>query len=187
MTIKEFLEKGYFAKELPPPFLTKSFSDKIKLIEKDWNKALTNTGKLSKEDKDIFKEKFRESKWVVHSIPKVGFSRRLLGLPNPYHQAILSKSISDNWKAIEKIYDKSSISSSKPIADKSKKRALQTLNTFDKFKKERIINSYDKSFEVRTDVSRYYPTIYTHIIPWVIHGKTIAKANRTDLKFLGNF
>lgn len=186
MTTQELLEKGYFAKELPPPFQTKIFSDKLGVIEKDWNKVVSKIGRLAKADKDIFKEKFRESKWVIYSIPKIGFSRRLLGLPNPYHQAILSKSISAHWKDIEKIFNKSTISSSKPIPDTTNKRALQTIHSFDKFKKERIINSYDKLFEVRSDVSRYYPTIYTHIIPWVIHGKVIAKTNRTDLSLLGN-
>lgn len=186
MTTRELLEKGYFAKELPPPFQTKLFADKFDSIQKDWKKVEGSLGKLSKADRDLFKEKFRESKWVIHSLPKVGFSRRLLGIPNPFHQATLSKTISDNWGAIEKIFLKSKISSSKPTADKTGKRAIQTIHSYDQFKKERLINSFDKLFEVRSDVSRYYPTIYTHIIPWVIHGKAKAKTHRTDYTLLGN-
>ena len=186
MTQQELLEKGYFAKELPPPFQTKLFSDKLSDIKADWKIITTAVSKLPKGDKEIFKEKFWESKWVVHSIPKVGYSRRLLGIPNPYHQSILCKSISDRWTEIEAIFDKSTITQSRPIKDSKGNRALISMNTFGQFKKECLINSFDKLFEVVTDVSRYYGTIYTHIIPWVIHTKIIAKATRKDLTLLGN-
>jgi hypothetical protein len=186
MTDQELLEKGYFAKELPPPFQTKIFADKLKDIQIDW-KIITDAIKLAtKPNKEAFKEKFRESRWVIHSIPKVGYSRRLLGLPNPYHQSIIAKSITTNWTQIEAIFSKSNISNSKPIIDKIGNRALKSINSFGGFKKECLINSFDKLFEVKTDVSRYYGTIYTHIIPWIIHTKPIAKANRTDLTLLGN-
>jgi hypothetical protein len=39
---------------------------------------------------------------------------------------------------------------------------------------------------VRADVSLFYPSIYTHSIPWALHGKAFAKANRHDPKLLGN-
>jgi hypothetical protein len=31
---------------------------------------------------------------------------------------------------------------------------------------------------LRTDITRFYPSIYTHAIPWAFHGKEHAKANR---------
>lgn len=186
MTQKELLENGYFPKELPPPFQTKIFANKLSVIENDWNKVIVNINKSQKSIKEAFKDKFWESKWVVHSLPKVGFSRRLLGIPNPYHQSILAKSITNNWAEIEKIFNKSKISNSKPIKDDTGKRALKSINSFGQFRKECLINSYDKIYEVRTDVSRYYGTIYTHIIPWIIHTKSIAKTNRKDNTLLGN-
>jgi hypothetical protein len=186
MTEKELLENGYFAKELPPPFQTKIFADKLKSIKTDWKGITEAIDKAPKPSKQVFKEKFWESKWVVHSIPKVGFSRRLLGIPNPFHQSILAKSIADRWTEIEAIFNKSTITNSKPVQDKSKNRALKSIKSFGEFKKECLINSFDKLFEVKTDVSRYYGTIYTHIIPWIIHTKTFAKSNRNDKSLLGN-
>lgn len=184
MTDQELIEKGYFAKELPPPFQTKLFADKLGEIKADFHKITSE--KRSKNDKSLFNEKYRESKWVVHSIPKVGFSRRLLGIPNPYHQCILSKSIADSWAEIEAIFNRSIMSNSKPVEDKTGSRALKTVNTFGVFKQECLINSFDKLFEVKTDVSRYYATIYTHTIPWIMHTKAVAKTNRNDLSLLGN-
>jgi Reverse transcriptase (RNA-dependent DNA polymerase) len=186
MTDKELLEKGYFAKELPPPFQTKMFADKLTSIKTDWKIITTAIDKAPKADKEVFKEKFWESKWVVHSIPKVGYSRRLLGIPNPFHQSILAKTIADKWTEIEAIFNKSTITNSKPIQDTTGSRSLKSINTFGEFKKECLINSFDKLFEVKTDVSRYYGTIYTHIIPWIIHSKTVAKSKRKDTTLLGN-
>ncbi len=186
MTEKELLENGYFAKELPPPFQTKMFADKLTSIKADWKIITTAKDKASKLDREIFKEKFWESKWVVHSIPKVGFSRRLLGIPNPLNQSILAKSIADRWPEIETIFNKSTISNSKPIQDTTGNRALKSINTFGEFKKQCLINSFDKLFEVKTDVSRFYGTIYTHIIPWIVHTKTVAKSKRKDITLLGN-
>ncbi|WP_454801033.1 RNA-directed DNA polymerase [Mucilaginibacter phyllosphaerae] len=186
MTKQELLQKGYFPKELPPPFRTEKFAIKLSDIEKDWNLVLKTANKYSKADKDSFKDRFWESKWVVYSIPKVGFSRRLLGIPNPFHQSILSETISNRWKEIEAIFLRSITSNSKPVPDKKGKRALVSFNTFGEFKKEMLIHSFDKLFEIKTDVSRYYGTIYTHIIPWIIHTKTVAKANRKDATLLGN-
>ncbi|MDB5281476.1 MAG: RNA-directed polymerase [Bacteroidota bacterium] len=186
MTDSELLEKGYFAKELPPPFQTKMFAEKLTHIKADWKAITIAKEKESKADKDVFKEKFWESKWVIHSIPKVGFSRRLLGIPNPFHQAILTKSIIDKWAEIETIFNKSTITNSKPIQDITGNRALKSINTFGEFKKECLISSFDKLFEVKTDVSRYYGTIYTHIIPWIIHSKSVAKSKRKDTSLLGN-
>ena len=186
MTEKELLENGYFAKELPPPFQTKIFADKLTSIKADWKVITTAKDKAPKPDREIFKEKFWESKWVVHSIPKVGFSRRILGIPNPFHKSILAKSIADRWTEIETIFNKSTITNSKPVQDATGNRALKSINTFGEFKKQCLINSYDKLFEVKTDVSRYYGTIYTHIIPWIIHTKTVAKSKRKDTTLLGN-
>jgi hypothetical protein len=186
MKDKQLLEKGYFAKELPPPFQTKMFADKLTTIQTEWKIITTAIETAIKADKEVFKEKFWESKWVVHSIPKVGFSRRLLGIPNPFHQSILAKSIADKWTKIEAIFNKSTITNSKPVQDITGNRALKSIKTFGEFKKECLINSFDKLFEVKTDVSRYYGTIYTHIIPWIIHTKATAKAKRKDATLLGN-
>lgn len=186
MTDKELLEKGYFAKELPPPFQTELFANKLSLINTDWATISPALNKSKNPTKEFYNPKFQESKWVVHSIPKVGFSRRLLGIPNPYHQSILAKSIADRWAEIETILNKSTITNSKPVQDTTGNRALKSINSFGEFKKECLINSFDKLFEVKTDVSRYYGTIYTHIIPWIIHTKTVAKSKRKDITLLGN-
>jgi hypothetical protein len=37
-----------------------------------------------------------------------------------------------------------------------------------------------------TDLSQFYPSIYTHSIPWALHTKSVAKAKPNDYSLLGN-
>src|SRR5699024_7329660 len=100
MTEKELLKSGYFPKELPPPFESKSFSDKIDAIDIQWNSI---SSLFSKPER----LKYLESKWVLFSIPKVQLSRRTINIPNPLHQSKLSKTIADKWTEIEDIFKNS--------------------------------------------------------------------------------
>ncbi|MCQ9206462.1 MAG: RNA-directed DNA polymerase [Omnitrophica bacterium] len=171
MKIISLLKKGYFPKELPPAFTTEYFANKYSAIAKDYRK-------LGIREKS-------ESKCVNFSILRQFYSRRDLGIPNPIHQSNLSKCICDNWAQINRFYKKSRISASKPIVDLSHKRAVRT-NSFAEFKKLRLLNSYDKIYELKTDISRFYATLYTHAIPWALHTKAVAKRPPRDPRLLGN-
>lgn len=177
MTDKELIKKGFFPRELPPPFNTEDLANHLDTINASWNTIYSG---LNGNDKKIF----NESNWANISIPKVGLSRRKISIPNPLNQSKLSKTIADNWPQIESIINKSSISSSSPIIDII--RAVKTKESFSQFKSKRLSESYDKLFEVKTDISRFYGTIYTHSIPWLIHTKPVAKANRQNYLMLGN-
>lgn len=179
MTEKELLKNGYLPKELPPPFESKTFSKEIDEINSAWN---SHYNSLRRNEKI----KFLDSKWSNFSIPKVQLSRRTVNIPNPLHHSKLCKTIADNWSEIEDIYSKSKISSSTPKSDSQKFRALIPKDNFGEFKRRRLSKSFDNLYEVKTDVSRFYGTIYTHSIPWLVHTKTVAKANRTDTSMLGN-
>ncbi len=179
MIEKELLKLGYFPKELPPPFESKLFSDKIDTIKAQWNSISSSFQKAER-------LKYSDSKWVVFSIPKVQLSRRIINIPNPLHQSKLTSTIADRWTEIDEIFKQSTISSSLPIIDPKNNRALISKHNFNEFKRRRSNESFANLYEVKTDVSRFYRTIYTHSIPWLIHTKPIAKANRTDMTMLGN-
>lgn len=177
MTDKELIKKGFFPRELPPPFNTEELANHLDTINVAWNTIYSG---LNGNDK----KKYNESNWANISIPKVGLSRRKISIPNPLNQSKLSKTIADNWSQIESIINKSTISSSSPIINTN--RAVKTKESFGQFKSKRLSESYDKLFEVKTDISRFYGTIYTHSIPWLIHTKPVAKANRQNYSMLGN-
>ena len=179
MTEEKLIEKGYFAKELPPQFVTYPLANKLALINSTWNSKLSS---LTKPRKQFF----FETKSTIYNIPKVGLSRRVISIPNPIHQTNLVETIINRWTEIDTIFAKSNSSFSKPKEDTDNKRAFVTEHNFSSFKRSRFIGSFDNYHQVKSDISKFYGSIYTHSIPWIIHTKAVAKANRTDFTLLGN-
>lgn len=175
MTIKNLISFGYFSEELPPPFTTEDFGSKLRRVQS----IVTALNSAEK-------KKLSETNFVKYSIPKVGIHRRLNGIPNPYHQLALSVAIYNNWSKIKKHYKKSNLSASIPEIDKSNKRAIVQFAKFESFKEKCIESSYDTFFELKSDISKYFPSIYTHSIPWAIHTKQVAKTRRRDRTLYGN-
>ncbi len=177
--VYDLIKKGYFLKELPPPFNTEIFADRLSYISSAWT-PLFDSFNSKKQDK------YARSSCVRFSYPKVGYSRRALSIPNPLHQFLLSETICQNWTSIEEIYSRSTIGKSIPIIDFQGRRAFKTKSSYRDFKEKAILNSYDCLYQVKTDISRYYTTIYTHIIPWLIDGKNKSRKKKNDMSLLGN-
>lgn len=167
MTIENLIEKGYFPKELPPPFNTADLAAKYSKIKS------TLSGTINIEP----------SRCVDFSIVKVGLVRKMIKIPNPMHQAKLCETIVDSWSNITDIYKESNFSFSRPnlMGDRAANPAK-----FKEFIRRTFLASYPYSYELKTDISKYYPSIYTHSIPWAIHGKSEAKKKPIDKNLLGN-
>lgn len=183
MNLKKLLEKGYFPKELPPPFSTKLFAEKHRFIKSKWDKRIANekiqqSGETKAIARKRFKEKydkFNSSQLAIYSLAKGIYSRRKLGIPNPKQFSDLSNAIIENWSLLRKTYKLSSYSESTPIEARAK-RAVRTKSiSWNNFKFQLIEKSFDKKVELTLDISQFYPTIYTHSIPWAIIGKEKAK------------
>lgn len=54
---------------------------------------------------------------------------------------------------------------------------------FDDMEKRRHAIRALAPYVVRTDISQFYGSLYTHSLPWAIHTKPVAKANRSDALF----
>lgn len=183
MNLKRLLEKGYLPKELPPPFSSKLFAEKHRFIKSKWDKKI-NTEKAQQpgENKTSAKKRFKEdygkydsSQLAIYSLAKGIYSRRKLGIPNPKQYSDLSSAIIENWSLLRKTYKLSSYSESTPIEARAK-RAVRTKSiSWNNFKFQLIEKSFDKKVELTLDISQFYPTIYTHSIPWAIVGKDKAK------------
>lgn len=113
--------------------------------------------------------------WLFIVWQKGIYSRRKLGIPNPKQYSDLSSAIIENWSLLRKTYKLSSYSESTPIEARAK-RAVRTKSiSWNNFKFQLIEKSFDKKVELTLDISQFYPTIYTHSIPWAIVGKDKAK------------
>ncbi|TKJ07541.1 RNA-directed DNA polymerase, partial [Bacillus cereus] len=173
LTLQNFVEKGYFPPELIPPFTTKELSQHVNSIYPS----------LAGMNITINGDKISSSKLAIHTIPKVLHQRRTLGIPNPFHQIKLMQTIVDNWQDIKSITSKSKYSLTKPQVKKDLPRAINREHIFSEISSKLPILSAGYRYVLRTDISRFFPTIYTHSIPWACHGKTFAKKNRKNNHF----
>ena len=166
--LKNILTFGYFPiKELPPCFTTSKFAD-FYISHKD---------KISKIKKT--------SNCITFTTPRVGIDRKVLKVPNPLFYAHFCDLICENWKDIENHLKKCNNAFSKPKLEED--FIKEPLKTFRDFASNSFINSAGYSHFLKTDISKFYPSIYTHSIAWVLDGKDVAKKERiSDKKSLGS-
>lgn len=198
MTIENLIKKGYFPKELPPPFCTTDFANNVSLVLSEWTNVFNNNTDISsqtfvltqqsdesprqfkdrkKKHKKIFISRYNSSRTTIYSISKGKLSRRLLQIPNPLHFLLLSEKITNKWNCFEAVYQLSDYSQSYPVPEQSPTK--RSVSTFSKnvanFRNKLLKTSIDKMIEVRIDISKFYPTIYTHSVAWALLGKDKAK------------
>lgn len=198
MTLKDLIERGYFPKELPPPFDTSDLAAEVANTLAIWTTEFENNTQINspsfvftkiatESDQDFknrkkvhrgqFIAKYNASNATVYSISKGKLSRRFLQIPNPKQFAILSDKIVSRWADYEAIYKLSEYSQSYPIPEiTSDKRSVSTFSkSVAEFRNSLLNTSIDKLIEVRVDISKFYPTIYTHSVAWALLGKEKAK------------
>lgn len=125
---------------------------------------------------------------LTYSGYKSESSRRKFALPNPYHYCKAVDFVVNNDAQIKAILEKSKYSLTAPIDRQTKqgqpyaKRSNSVLET-----KRQIECLYqDNRYEVRLDINAFFDNIYTHCIPWVVHGIAMAKKHRRDNTLIGN-
>jgi hypothetical protein len=166
-----FLSRGYFPKELPPPFRSSSFA---RIVQKN---LATLPGQ--------FGDAKNRALTVSYNMARVGILRRELGVPNPINYYRLSREILDNWKDLRAHYAKGSFSESEPRVTKREQRAFKSKLDLAKLPELRARLRTSGRYLLRADVTRCYPSIYTHSIPWALHTKPTAKKDTSDA-LLGN-
>lgn len=198
MNLSDLIRKGYFPKELPPSFNTEKYADSVISVLSAWDIVFENNTKITsstfvlprltdesnnhfkgrkKNHSETFIARYNSSRGCVFSISKGKLSRRFLQIPNPKHFALLSRKIADNWDKFEDIYKLSDYSQSYPIIETSPQK--RTVSTYSKnvssFRNQLLKTSIDKLIEIKVDISKFYPTIYTHSITWAFLDKEKAK------------
>ena len=168
--LKYFILQNYlYDSKLPPIFRTKKLSEnliKFNLIN------------------DLSKDKFKP---VKISIPKKNSrERRVISIPHPLNYLELSKFIIDNWEKIEERLRFSDISISKIQNISSEKNQVRLISKKEKFDEKIIRFSARNKILLKTDISKFYSSIYTHSIAWAIHDKDQFKEIMRNKKINNN-
>lgn len=173
------LSKGYFPKELPPTFTTTDFGAHSWDILAEWKdkglfkvkplKGLRNAYTYEGLSGDIEPEAI--------STPKRGHERRSMHITHPLPQLLLSYELTANWSHVQKWLSRRLYSDDEIRIGSDFDRSIKGIN----FKLHEAKKAYieaEADWIVRTDVTRFYPSIYTHSIPWAAYGKAKVKGSR---------
>lgn len=156
---KGIVERGFFPENLPPVF---SVSNLYAAAEAH----IVVGNYISK----------KPSESAVYNCSKRGGSRRIFAVPNPCFSIDSAIFIYDKKDSIFEHFSASKDSLSVPNFS-STGRPVKITNhaDFHRIRRQRLATS---RYVVRTDISRYYHSIYTHSIPWALHGKVASKKDR---------
>ncbi|MEW4466244.1 RNA-directed DNA polymerase [Parasphingorhabdus sp. JC815] len=178
--LEALLSKGYFPKELPHVFTTQSFGANSIDILKEWETAelfhKCDNDKKYKKKNGSYGYKLRHSELETISTPKKGFERRNVHITHPIPQSLLAYELSFNWKAVQKWLSRQTYSMDEIKISKNHPRSIKGIV----FELHRVKQAYIEATSdwlVKTDITRFYPSIYTHSIPWAAYGKEKVKDN----------
>lgn len=174
--IERLLRLGYLPSQLPPAFKSGDLALHHANLYAAWA-AMPSKSRVPASPR---------SKSELFSVARAGHQRRATGLPNPIAQTFLSKAVVDNWASIVLNFRRSKISASHPRFRRDSNRAA-SLPPMQTLYERRLLQGAGYRYVLRTDISRFFPTIYTHSIPWALHGKAASKRNTGPTpKFFGN-
>lgn len=160
MTLKDdLLRKGYLPENLPPTFVTGALGADL-AARNSW---LTD-GR-------------RPVRASPFSASKRGMTRREFSFVHPSTAFDLARFIVEHEAQLNAHFALSTFSLSKPIYDGLGDRAI-SIASHAELEGERLSRLSRFRFIARTDISRFYHSIYTHSVPWAVHGRVAAKADR---------
>jgi len=110
---------------------------------------------------------------------------RQMAIPEPFAYANLCKTISNNWDEIQKYFKLKTEDQSFKVSRTHLRKMNDSCTLF-----EMNYNNYEKDgspeqdilikskYIVQADISNFFPSIYSHSIPWALKGKNEAKLDR---------
>lgn len=134
----------------------------------------------------------------VH-FPKTELTDRTFGIIDPEINSDIAFTIADNWDEIVNCIfhgDNKVCSYSFPIPVNDKKpgiigelRSGRMIYEFIEMAENDVASiAFRYKYLLKTDIKNFYPSIYTHSIPWALHGKSFIRQpnNRQNYDFIGN-
>lgn len=157
ITTLQLLQRGYFPKELPPIFSSSSLAQNLAALP------------LSPSQKSSYPLRYSYSKYAsVH---------RAVSIPNPLHYIQLAEQVVTHWSDLLSHCNSSPLSRTAPKPDST--RAITWQTSLDQLTILRAEQRVGARYALQSDVANFYGSVYTHAIPWALHTKATAKADRS--------
>ncbi len=162
------IEYGMFSEKLPPIFSATSFLDYCKTKR---TQAFSDIG---------------YGYAVYENIRNINVPRNI-GIPTPMGHELLCKCLSENWDKIKEHFESVTKGQTRIISRIHIRKMAEKKSLFDmNYKNWRVDGTPEpdiymgQKYMVHADISKCYPSIYTHAIPWALAGKGEAKKNMHD-------
>ena len=169
------VDYGLFAEKLPPYFTSEGLSGHV---PKDLLGITTENKKTTLEK--LLKNKIHD--YIRYeSLGNVKVLRPM-GVPHPESHVIQCLALKRHWEEIREHCAIPENPASRVFVRSLRDKQVFQMNyqARDRSKNEEadICNRMGAHFLVRTDISNCFPSIYTHSIPWALHGRDRAKRDR---------
>lgn len=165
---ERLVQYGMFSEKLPPIFTAEAFLNYCK-----------NTRPQAFEDRWYPYAAYENMRNI--NIP------RNIGIPTPMGHERLCKCLSDNWDKIVEHFETTTANQKRIVSRIHIRKMYNTDALFEmNYKNWRIDGTPEpdiyigKRYMVSADISKCYPSIYTHAIPWALVGKETAKNTAND-------
>ena len=181
--------RAWHRDELPPLFSTK------KLTPERANELLDMTDRKRAHD------------FVHYRLTRHANSTRLLSIPHPAPYARLCREIADSWdvdmvfrieqnkesRIVPRVYPNDNIvsfGSYEPSDGEASEDSRVIMQhhpaSANRLRAEQVDLAIGKRYLAKADIAAFFPSMYTHAIPWAIHGKQVAKKWPPDYTLCGN-
>lgn len=157
---ERMMENGYYPENVPPVFaITNLHEAAIKPLQS--GNYITD----------------KPTECCRYNVSKRGGQRRVFSMPNPVFMVDAATFFLSQKNEVDEHLLISNDSSSYPSFSEDDGRPI-SIATFPEFHKRRRRELALSRYTVRTDISRFYHSIYTHALPWALHGKAASKKDR---------
>jgi len=165
-----FVTKGILPENLPPVFTTRNVWAELSIFGSVYTITRTSVG-----DPAVF------------NASKRGGQRRMFSIPHPAFIRDQALFFEKHWPDLSSLMQSSDGSASKPVFGIEGPRHVRIMSHSD-LPRLRLRKFSRFKFCLITDVSRFFPSIYTHSIPWAINGKAASKIdpNANSATIFGN-
>ncbi|MGF6774873.1 RNA-directed DNA polymerase [Paraburkholderia sp. GAS334] len=171
---KLLLSDGFFAAQIPPCFTSNRLAARHRHLAQIWDRI--KEGRCAE-----------ETSFERYSVARVGHSRRPIAITNPVSYFFLARCIALEWQKLARLMRRSKLSLSFPEIGEPGSRAI-SITPVKQLNEKRLLRSAGARYLLVSDISQFFPSIYTHAIAWAVEGKQKAKskAARRDKTLLGN-
>lgn len=157
LTAEALVRKGYLPRELPPAFASDDLGAHVAGLEPPPGRP-------------------QWTECARHNLARVSGFRRPLKIPNPRSFVELARLVEELWPELESHVGRQSFAISRPVVTRTAERALRPRYRFGQQPRFRARTWAGRRYVLKTDISQFYSSIYTHSIAWALEGKGQAKA-----------